>query len=110
MDKNYNYKSLLKQKWEENKQFYPILITNKKDLKRLYEILIMQEVLKLNTSLELSIKAFKRGLEIQFPAKDLIETNSFVIDENIAKYFYEVNFYYESFEKDFKEETKLLSN
>ena len=64
---------------------------------------------KLNTSLELSIKAFKRGLEIQFPAKDLIETNSFVIDENIAKYFYEVNFYYESFEKEFKNKTQSLS-
>ena len=82
---------------------------NKKDLKRLYEVLIMQEVLKLNTALELSIKEFKRGLEIQFPAKDLIETNSFVIDENIANYIYEVNFYYESFEKDFKEKTQSLS-
>ena len=109
LDKGYNYKSLLKQKWEEYEESYPILITNKKDLKRLYEILIMQEVLKLNTALELSIKEFKRGLEIQFPAKDLIETNSFVIDENIAKYLYEVNFYYESFEKDFKEKTQSLS-
>ena len=110
LEKNYNYKKILKQTWQENKDFYPILITNKKDLKRLYEILIMQEVLKLNTALELSIKEFKRGLEIQFPAKDLIETNSFVIDENIAKYFYEVNFYYESFEDEFKNKTKLLNN
>ena len=109
LDEGYNYKKLLKENWEEHKQSYPILITNKKDLKRLYEILIMQEVLKLNTSLELSIKEFKRGLEIQFPAKDLIETNRFVIDENIAKYFYEVNFYYESFEKEFKEKTQSLS-
>ena len=109
LEENYNYKNLLKQKWEENEESYPILITNKKDLKRLYEVLIMQEVLKLNTALELSIKEFKRGLEIQFPAKDLIETNSFVIDENIAKYIYEVNFYYESFEKDFKEKTQSLS-
>ena len=110
LEKNYNYKKILKQTWQKNKDFYPILITNKKDLKRLYEILIMQEVLKLNTALELSIKEFKRGLEIQFPAKDLIETNSFVIDENIAKYFYEVNFYYESFEDEFKNKTKLLNN
>ena len=109
LDKGYNYKALLKKQWNENKSSYPILITNKKDLKRLYEILIMQEVLKLNSSLELSIKAFKRGLEIQFPAKDLIASNSFVIDENIAQYFYEVNFYYESFENEFKDKTKLLS-
>ena len=108
LDKGYNYKALLKKQWNENKDSYPILITNKKDLKRLYEILIMQEVLKLNNSLELSIKAFKRGLEIQFPAKDLIANNSFVIDENIAQYFYEVNFYYESFEKEFKNRTQIL--
>ena len=110
LEEGYNYKKLLKEEWTKNQQSYPILITNKKDLKRLYEILIMQEVLKLNTALELSIKEFKRGLEIQFPAKDLISSNSFVIDENIAKYFYEVNFYYESFEKEFKEKTQSLSN
>ena len=110
LEEGYNYKKLLKEEWTKNQQSYPILITNKKDLKRMYEILIMQEVLKLNTALELSIKEFKRGLEIQFPAKDLISSNSFVIDENIAKYFYEVNFYYESFEKEFKEKTQSLSN
>jgi len=109
LNEGYKSKEILKKEWNKNKDFYPILIANKKDLKRLYEILIMQEVLKLNTSLELSIKEFKRGLEIQFPSKELIKTNSFVIDENIAKYFYEVNFYYESFEKEFKDETKLLS-
>ena len=105
---NYNYKELLKNEWEKDGDFYPILITNKKELKRLYEILIMQEVLKLNSSLELTIKEFKRGLEIQFPAKDLISSNSFVIDENVAKYFFETNFYYDSFEKEFKSKTNDL--
>ena len=108
LSENYNYKSLLKNEWDKNDGYYPILLTNQKDLKRLYEILIMQEVLKLNSSLELTIKEFKRGLEIQFPAKDLISNNSFVIDENIANYFYETNFYYERFEEEFKRETSYL--
>jgi general secretion pathway protein D len=108
LNDNYNYKELLKNEWEKDGDFYPILITNKKELKRLYEILIMQEVLKLNSSLELTIKEFKRGLEIQFPAKDLISSNSFVIDENVAKYFFETNFYYDSFEKEFKSKTNDL--
>ena len=108
LSENYKYKSLLKDEWNKNTDFYPILLTNQKELKRLYEILIMQEVLKLNSSLELTIKEFKRGLEIQFPAKDLISNNSFVIDENIAKYFYETNFYYESFEDEFKRKTNSL--
>ena len=77
-------------------------------MKRLYEVLVLQEVLKLNNTLELSIKEFQRGLEIQFPAKEIIMDNSFVIDEQIAKYFYDVNFYYESFENEFKNKTKFL--
>ena len=109
LEKKYDYKELLKNEWLENQNSYPILITSQKQLKRLYEILIMQEVLKLNSSLDLSISEFKRGLEIQFPSKELISNNSFVIDENIAKYFYEVNFYYESFEKEFKKQTEPLN-
>jgi len=109
LEKKYDYKELLKNEWIENQNSYPILITSQKQLKRLYEILIMQEVLKLNSSLDLSIAEFKRGLEIQFPSKELISNNSFVIDENIAKYFYEVNFYYESFEQEFKKQTEPLN-
>tara|TARA_B100002052_G_scaffold299164_1_gene335844 strand:+ start:5535 stop:7541 length:2007 start_codon:yes stop_codon:yes gene_type:complete len=108
LNENYNFKDLLKEEYEKNKDYYPILIANQKQLKRLYEVLIMQEVLKLNSSLNLTINEFKRGLEIQFPSKELISDNSFIIDENIAKYFYEVNFYYESFEKEFKNQTDSL--
>jgi len=44
---------------------------------------------------------------INFP---LIERDlNFVIDEKIADYFYQVNFYYESFEEEFKNKTKFLS-
>jgi len=109
LDKDYNYKELLRKQWKLNPNYYPILISSKKDLKRLYEVLIMQEVLKLNSSLDLSISNFKRGLEIQFPAKELITNNSYVIDENIAKYFYDVNFYYENFENEFKSKTQFLN-
>ena len=108
LNENYNFKNLLKEEYEKNKDYYPILLANQKQLKRLYEVLIMQEVLKLNSSLNLTINEFKRGLEIQFPSKELISDNSFIIDENIAKYFYEVNFYYESFEKEFNNQTNSL--
>ena len=108
LKEGYDSKDLLKETYEKNKDYYPILIANQKQLKRLYEVLIMQEVLKLNSSLNLTINEFKRGLEIQFPSKELISENSFIIDENIAKYFYEVNFYYDSFEKEFKNQTDSL--
>ena len=67
------------------------------------------EVLKLNSSLDLSIKEFKRGLEIQFPSKEIIKDNFFVIDQEVSKLFYDVNFYYESFEEEFNSKTKFLN-
>tara|TARA_Y100001970_G_scaffold7152_1_gene8190 strand:- start:184 stop:2163 length:1980 start_codon:yes stop_codon:yes gene_type:complete len=110
LTEEYNYKDLLKEYWQKNKDAKPILIANQKNLKRLYEVLVLQEVLKLNNTLTLSIDEFQRGLQIQFPAKEIIMDNTFVIDENIADYFYQVNFYYESFENEFKSKTRFLSN
>ena len=110
LTEDYNYKELLRNYWVKDKNAKPILITNQKNLKRLYEVLVLQEVIKLNNSLTLSIDEFQRGLQIQFPAKEIIMENTFVIDENIADYFYQVNFYYESFEEEFKNKTKFLSD
>ena len=93
-----------------NKNSKPILIANQGNLRRLYEVLILHEVLKLNNTLELSIQEFKRGLQIQFPAKEIIMNNTFVIDEKIADYFYQINFYYESFEDEFNSKTSFLDD
>ena len=109
LTENYNFKNELKNYWDKESDLKPILITNQKNLVRLYEVLILNEVLKLNNTLDLSINEFKRGLEIQFPAREIISENSFVIDEKIADFYYQVNFYYDSFEKTFKNKTSFLS-
>ena len=109
LTENYNFKDELKNYWEEESDLKPILITNQKNLIRLYEVLILNEVLKLNNNLDLSINEFKRGLEIQFPAREIISENSFVIDEKIADFYYQVNFYYDSFENKFKDKTLFLN-
>ena len=109
LTEEYNYKELLSSYWKSSPSSRPILIANQKNLKRLYEVLVLKEVLKLNNTLELSIKGFKRGLEIQFPSKEIIKDNFFVIDQEIAKLFYDVNFYYESFEDEFKNKTNFLN-
>ena len=110
LTENYNFKDELKNYWDEESDLKPILITNQKNLVRLYEVLILNEVLKLNNTLDLSINEFKRGLEIQFPAREIISDNSFIIDEKIADFYYQVNFYYDSFEERFKNKTSFLSN
>ena len=109
LTENYNFKEELQNYWNLEGDLKPILITNQKNLIRLYEVLILNEVLKLNNTLDLSINQFKRGLEIQFPAREIISENSFVIDEKIADFYYQVNFYYDSFEEEFKNKTSFLS-
>ena len=109
LTEDYNYKQEYKNYRELNPSSKPILIASKKHLQRLYEVLVLREVLKLNQNLDLSINKFKRGLEVQFPSKEIIMENSFVIDEQIADYFYQVNFYYESFEEYFKNKTSFLN-
>ena len=109
LTENYNFKEELQNYWNLEGDLKPILITNQKNLIRLYEVLILNEVLKLNNTLDLSINEFKRGLEIQFPVREIIADNSFVIDEKIADFYYQVNFYYDSFEKKFKNKTSFLS-
>ena len=109
LTENYNFKEELQNYWNLESDLKPILITNQKNLIRLYEVLILNEVLKLNNTLDLSINEFKRGLEIQFPVREIIADNSFVIDEKIADFYYQVNFYYDSFEKKFKNKTSFLS-
>jgi len=109
LTEEYNYKELLYSYWKSNPESRPILIANQKNLKRLTEVLVLKEVLKLNGNLDLSIKEFKRGLEIQFPSKEIIKDNFFVIDQEVSKLFYDVNFYYESFEEEFNSKTKFLN-
>ena len=110
LTEDYSYKDLLYSHGKSNSNAKPILLSNQKNLKRLNEVLVLKEVLKLNGNLDLSIKGFKRGLELQFPSKEIIKDNFFVIDEDISKLFYDVNFYYESFEEEFKSKTEFLNN
>ena len=110
LTEDYSYKDLLYSYGKSNSNAKPILISNQKNLKRLSEVLVLKEVLKLNANLDLSINGFKRGLELQFPSKEIIKDNFFVIDEDISKLFYDVNFYYESFEEEFKSKTEFLNN
>ena len=109
LTEDYNYKDLLYSYGKSNSNVKPILISNQKNLKRLSEVLVLKEVLKLNGDLDLSIKDFKRGLALQFPSKEIIKDNFFVIDEDISTLFYNVNFYYESFEEEFKSKTEFLN-
>ena len=93
------------------KNDYSILLNSSKNRRRLYEILVLKEVLSMNPDLELKISNFKAGLEIQFPAHETLEENTHVIDPEVAKYFYEINDYYSAFQNQFNQAySKLEGN
>ena len=54
------------------------------------------------------------GIEILFPAPEVLEKNVHVVDRDVARYFYEVNNYYGMFEMEFNRKTatvgRLLDN
>ena len=90
---------------------YAILLNSSKNRRRLFEILVLKEVLSMNPDLKLKINNFKAGLEIQYPAHETLEANMHVIDHEIAKYFYEINNYYSAFQNEFnKAYSKLEKN
>jgi Flp pilus assembly secretin CpaC len=95
-----SFKKDLKQYNVDNDGF-SILLSSKNNRRRLFETLILKEVLAMNPDLELKINSFKAGVEIQFPAPETIRENTLVIDAEVAKYFYEINDYYSAFQGKF---------
>ena len=76
---------------------FSILLSSKNNRKRLFEILILKEVLAMNPDLKFKINSFKTGLN-SVPAPETIRENTLVIDAEVAKYFYEINNYYSAFQ------------
>jgi len=72
------------------------------------DYLVMKKVLEMNPDLELTLQYFKPGIEILFPSPDVLLNNNHVVDRDAAKYFYEVNDYYGSFEQEFNRSTAEL--
>ena len=90
---------------------YAILLNSSKNRRRLFEVLVLKEVLSMNPDLNLQINTFQAGLEIQFPAYETLQENTHVIDPEVAKYFYEINDYYGVFQNQFnKAYSRLEAN
>ena len=77
--------------------------------RRLYEVLILKKLLKMNPDLDLTLKYFKPGIEILFPSRDVLETTNFVVDRDAARLFYEVNLYYAAFGQEFNRGTAEIA-
>ncbi len=80
-----------------------IILTTKNHKRMLIEALILKHLLEINEDMALSIDSFRRGLEIQFPNPEILESNIQLIDEDIVSYYYEIFDYYYAFEQKFNE-------
>lgn len=89
---------------------FTILIGENKHERRLYEILILKKVLEMNPDLDLTLEYYQPGIEILFPSPDVLEKNNHIVDRDAAKFFYEINDYYGSFESVFNRSTSKLSH
>jgi len=87
---------------------FTILISEDKNERRLYDVLVLKKVLEMNPDLKLTLQYFKPGIEILFPSPDVLLNNNHVVDRDAAKYFYEANDYYGSFEEEFNRSTAEL--
>ena len=111
-ERDFNYKGELEKTnvhgatMEED--IFTIIIKEKKHERRLYEVLILKKILKINPDLKQNLRYFQPGIEILFPAPEVLEKNVHVVDRDVARYFYEVNNYYGMFEKDFNRQTAAV--
>ena len=101
-------KGLNKRGSDPSDDVFTILISQDKEERRLYDVLVMKKVLEMNPDLKLTLQYFKPGIEILFPSPDVLLNNNHVVDRDAAKYFYEVNDYYGSFEEEFNRSTAEL--
>jgi general secretion pathway protein D len=109
---NSSYKNVLKgsnkRGSDPSDDVFTILISDDKNERRLYDVLVMKKVLEMNPDLKLTLQYFKPGIEILFPSPDVLLNNNHVVDRDAAKYFYEANDYYGSFEEEFNRSTAEL--
>ncbi len=107
-----SYKNVLrglnKRGADPTEDIFTILISSSKDEIELYEVLVMKRVLEMNPDLELTFKYFQPGIEILFPSPNVLLNNTHVVDRDAAKFYYEVNDYYGSFEEEFNRQTAEL--
>lgn len=75
---------------------------------RLKRVLVMKKILKLNTTLDLTLKDFYVGRQIIYPSEDDISQRNHVIDADTAKMFFEVEKFYLAFEQEFNLRTREL--
>jgi len=78
-----------------------IVLGSRRDLRRLSQVLILKQVLDLNENLPLTLDAFRPGTQILFPSRDDMRNRFHLVDQEVARMFYETVFHYQASERQF---------
>ena len=87
-----------------------IIIGSDKYEKYLYETLVVEKIVELNPGILDNISNFKPGLQIVFPSPEIIESESFILDDKVARHLYENINYNRAFDTAFIEGIEKIQN
>ena len=76
--------------------------------KLIRDVMVVRRILDLNPNLELSLSEFYAGRRIVFPTKEELRESDHVIDQEVARLFYEVNFYYKAYQDEYDLQKEML--
>ncbi len=104
-----HYKKTLSQ-LNADKNTSTIIIGSDKYEKYLYETLVVEKIVELNPGILDNISDFKPGLQIVFPSPEIIESESFILDDKVARHLYENINYNRAFDTAFIEGIEKIQN
>ena len=104
-----HYKKTLSQ-LNADKNTSTIIIGSDKYEKYLYETLVVEKIVELNPGILDNISDFKPGLQIVFPSPEIIESESFILDDKVARHLYENINYNRAFDTAFIEGIEQIQN
>ena len=97
-----DYKSALSS-LNESKGESTILIDGSRYEKYLYQTLIVEKIVEMNPGILDNIADYNAGLQIVFPSAEIIQKESFILDEKVARHLYENINYNKAFDLEFIE-------
>ena len=80
-----------------------IVLADAEDVERLGAVLVLKTLLELNRELERTLQVFRPGLQILFPSREEMRSRHHLIDREVARLFYETEFYYPVFAQIFNQ-------
>ena len=102
IDNPKDYKSTLSS-LNESKGESTILIDGSRYEKYLYQTLVVEKIVEMNPGILDNIADYNAGRQIVFPSAEIIQKESFILDEKVARHLYENINYNKAFDLKFIE-------